>query len=75
MRIEDIEVFKTCFWNEPIPTRKLNHLVERKLSLRLKSKERQNTVEPSKYANHSPFLIDRVKSNESNFDPSPPRAQ
>lgn len=50
LRIDELEVFKTCFWNEPIPSRKLNHLVEKKLNQRLKSKERTNTVEKNRFA-------------------------
>lgn len=45
MKISNIEIFKTCFWNEPIPTRKLDYFVCKNMQKRLKSKEKLNTLE------------------------------
>jgi hypothetical protein len=32
--ISQMEIFKTCFWNEPIPMRKLDFIVDIKLQQR-----------------------------------------
>jgi hypothetical protein len=29
--VKDIEIFKTCFWNEPIPKRKVDLIMQKKL--------------------------------------------
>ena len=36
--ISQMDIFKTCFWNEPIPMRKLDFIVDLKLQQRQKLK-------------------------------------
>lgn len=44
-KIDDIDIFKTSFWNEPIPSRKMDAVVDKNLRQRLKSKEKANVQE------------------------------
>lgn len=42
LRIDEMDIFKTSFWNEPIPKRKFDALITKNMIARLKSKQRIN---------------------------------
>ena len=50
--ISQMDIFKTCFWNEPIPARKLDFIVDLKLQQREKKKLNPNTAEKSRNMNY-----------------------
>jgi len=45
-----MEIFKTSFWNEPIPSRKFDALITKNMIARLKAKQKLNVekVEPKR---------------------------
>ena len=49
--ISQMEIFKTCFWNEPIPMRKLDFIVDIKLQQRQKQKLNPKIIEESRNIN------------------------
>ena len=56
LRIEDLEIFKTCFWNEPIPQRKLDSVIMKNLQARLRAKDSLNVEEKPPKINHYSML-------------------
>lgn len=71
LRIDDLEVFKTSFWNKPIPQRKFDALINKNALLRQKAKNKPNVEQKSeKKTLYSLFALCPPKPIYDNYRPS-----